>query len=90
MSGFDPSIDAELRQALSVSSLTGAATAGRPGTARSMAAAEPLRPGDPIGVTLIRGDSAFTLLGMTWADSDLIQLQENVIAKVVNSMAFAK
>ena len=27
--------------------------------------------------------------GMTWADSDLIQVQENVIAKTVNSLTFA-
>jgi hypothetical protein len=26
---------------------------------------------------------------MTWADSDLIQVQENVISKTVNSLAFA-
>jgi hypothetical protein len=32
---------------------------------------------------------AFTLLGMTWADPDLIQVQENVIAKTVNSLLFA-
>jgi hypothetical protein len=29
-----------------------------------------------------------TLLGMTWADSDLIQVQENVITKTVNSLLF--
>ena len=40
-------------------------------------------------VTLVRGGDAFTLLGMTWADSDLIQVQENVISKTVNSLSFA-
>ncbi|MBZ5645292.1 MAG: hypothetical protein LAO19_21235 [Acidobacteriia bacterium] len=40
-------------------------------------------------LTLLRGNDAFTLLGMTWADSDLIQVQENVIAKTVNSLTFA-
>lgn len=40
-------------------------------------------------VTFLRGNDAFTLLGMTWADSDLIQVQENVIAKTVNSLMFA-
>jgi hypothetical protein len=40
-------------------------------------------------LTLVRGGDAFTLLGMTWADSDLIQVQENVIAKAVNSLTFA-
>jgi hypothetical protein len=39
-------------------------------------------------LTLMRGNDAFTLLGMTWADSDLIQVQENVIAKTVNSLTF--
>jgi len=40
-------------------------------------------------VTFLRGNDAFTLLGMTWADSDLIQVQENVIAKTVNSLTFS-
>jgi len=39
-------------------------------------------------LTIVRGSDAFTLLGMTWADSDLIQVQENVISKVVNSFTF--
>jgi hypothetical protein len=39
-------------------------------------------------LTLLRGNDAFTLLGMTYADSDLIQVQENVIAKAVNSLTF--
>ena len=39
-------------------------------------------------LTLFKGPDAFTLLGMTWADSDLIQVQENVIAKAVNSLTF--
>jgi hypothetical protein len=41
-----------------------------------------------IVLTLFKGNDAFTLLGMTWADSDLIQVQENVIAKAVNSLTF--
>jgi hypothetical protein len=40
-------------------------------------------------LTFVRGTDAFTLLGMTWADSDLIQVQENVIAKTENSLTFA-
>ncbi len=39
-------------------------------------------------VTFVKGSDLFTLLGMTWADSDLIQVQENVIAKTVNSLTF--
>ena len=40
-------------------------------------------------LTLLKDNEAFTLLGMTWADSDLIQVQENVIAKSVNSLTFS-
>src|SRR5882672_3068058 len=40
-------------------------------------------------LTIVRGGDAFTLLGMTWADSDLIQVQENVILKTVNSLTFS-
>ena len=39
-------------------------------------------------LTLFKDNEAFTLLGMTYADSDLIQVQENVIAKAVNSLTF--
>jgi hypothetical protein len=39
-------------------------------------------------LTFMRGNDAFTLLGMTWASSDLIQVQENVISKTVNSLTF--
>ena len=39
-------------------------------------------------VTFLKGNDAFTLLGMTWADSDLIQVQENVITKSINSLTF--
>src|SRR5256885_4179001 len=35
-----------------------------------------------------RGADIFTVLGMTYADSDLIQIQENVIAKAVGSLSF--
>ena len=40
-------------------------------------------------VTLARGSDVFTLLGMTSADSDLIQIRENVIAKMIASLQFA-
>jgi hypothetical protein len=39
-------------------------------------------------LTLLKDNAAYTLLGMTWANSDLIQVQENVIAKTVNSLTF--
>jgi hypothetical protein len=38
--------------------------------------------------TLARGKEAFTFLAMTYADSDLIQIQENVIAKTIASLQF--
>ena len=37
---------------------------------------------------LARGKDVFTILGMTSADSDLIQIQENVIAKTITSLQF--
>jgi len=39
-------------------------------------------------LALARGNDVFTLLGMTYADSDLIQIRENVLAKMVSSMQF--
>jgi hypothetical protein len=38
--------------------------------------------------TLARGKELFTILGMTSANSDLIQIQENVIAKAISSLQF--
>ena len=42
-----------------------------------------------IVLTVFKGGDAFTLLGMTYADSDLIQVQENVISKAINSLTFS-
>jgi hypothetical protein len=39
-------------------------------------------------VVISRGGDIFTVLGMTYADSDLIQIQENVIAKAIGSLSF--
>lgn len=39
-------------------------------------------------VTFARGPDIYTLLGMTYAETDLIQVQENVIAKTINSLEF--
>jgi hypothetical protein len=39
-------------------------------------------------VSLVRGNEVYTVLGMTYADSDLIQIQENVIAKTIASLEF--
>jgi hypothetical protein len=38
--------------------------------------------------TLARGNEVFTIVGMTSADSDLIQIQENVIARTIGSLTF--
>ena len=40
-------------------------------------------------LTIARGGDVFTLLGMTYADSDLIQIRENVIAKMIASLQFS-
>jgi hypothetical protein len=67
----------------------------RPMTVAGLAAVEQRARGTADGrdwsvvlLTLVRGNDAYTLLGMTWANSDLIQVQENVIAKAVNSLTF--
>jgi len=39
-------------------------------------------------VVLVRGEDTLTILGMTYAQSDLIQIQENVIARAIASMDF--
>jgi hypothetical protein len=39
-------------------------------------------------VVISRSSDIFTVLGMTYADSDLIQIQENVISKAINSLSF--
>jgi hypothetical protein len=39
-------------------------------------------------LALARGSEVFTLLGMTYADSDLIQIRENVLAKMIASVQF--
>ena len=40
-------------------------------------------------VVIARGNDIFTVLGMTYADSDLIQIQENVIARAIASLDFS-
>ena len=41
-----------------------------------------------ISLTFGHGTDVYTILGMTYADSDLIQIRENVIAKMVGSLHF--
>jgi len=40
-------------------------------------------------VVVARGNEILTVLGMTYADSDLIQIQENVIARAIASLDFS-
>lgn len=40
-------------------------------------------------VVIARGNDIFTALGMTYADNDLIQIQENVIARAIASLDFS-
>jgi hypothetical protein len=37
-----------------------------------------------------RGEDIFSVLGMTYSDSDLIQIQENVIGRAISSLEFNK
>jgi hypothetical protein len=39
-------------------------------------------------VLVPRGEKLFTILGMTRADNDLVQIQENVIARAISSLQF--
>jgi len=39
-------------------------------------------------VVVARGNSTLTILGMTYADTDLIQIQENVIGRAIGSLDF--
>jgi hypothetical protein len=41
-------------------------------------------------ISFARGSDMFTILGMTAADSDLVQIQENVIGRALASLAFAQ
>ncbi len=70
MSGFDPGVAGELRQALSVS---GVENAARPTAIGAKPADEALRPGDPVGVTLIRGDLEMGATGtVTYVDGSRV------------------
>jgi len=39
-------------------------------------------------VSVAHGADLFTVLGMTYADTDLIQIQENVITRAISSLRF--
>jgi hypothetical protein len=65
-SGFEPGLDRELRQALSPA---GATTATQPRPGRTTESAVELRPGDAVGVSLVRGDLEMGATGtVTYVD----------------------
>jgi len=67
-SGFEPDIDREVRQALAPA---GATSPNAAATARAAAPANDLRPGDPVGVSLIRGDLEMGATGtVTYVDGE--------------------
>jgi hypothetical protein len=41
-------------------------------------------------VLVPHGSQLFTIFGMTIADTDLVQIQENVIARAISSLQFTK
>jgi hypothetical protein len=41
-------------------------------------------------VLVPRGGKVYTIFGMTYADSDLVQIQENVISRAISSLQFTK
>ena len=41
-------------------------------------------------VLVPRGKQVYTIFGMTYADTDLVQIQENVISRAISSLQFAK
>ncbi|MGC1292620.1 MAG: hypothetical protein WA855_15190, partial [Candidatus Acidiferrales bacterium] len=41
-------------------------------------------------VLFSRGENIFTVFGVTMADSDLVQIQQNVIARAIASLQFTK
>ncbi|HKW01296.1 MAG TPA: SpoIVB peptidase S55 domain-containing protein [Vicinamibacterales bacterium] len=69
-SGFEPGLDRELRQAFSPAGVT-AATQPRPG--RAATTATELRPGDAVGVSLVRGDLEMGATGtVTYVDGSTV------------------
>ena len=43
-----------------------------------------------IVVLLERGKELYTILGMTFADNDLVQIQENILHRAITSIEFTK
>jgi hypothetical protein len=69
-------------------SATHTSVAGEPAIERHFRGAAADRDWSVTVVSVAHGDNLFTVLGMTYADSDLIQIQENVIARAISSLRF--
>jgi hypothetical protein len=41
-------------------------------------------------VFIPRGTQLYTIFGMTYADTDLVQIQENVIHRAISSLTFIR
>jgi hypothetical protein len=68
LNGFDPHVEGELREAFAAASATGAAP-----SPPAAADAPALQPGDPIGMSLIRGDVEMGATGtITYVDHDRV------------------
>jgi hypothetical protein len=65
-----------------------ASVAGEPAIERHFRGSAADRDWSVTVVTVAHGSDLFTVLGMTYADSDLIQIQENVIARAIASLRF--
>ncbi len=64
--------------------------AGQPAIQRRFRGTADAREWSGMLIVLGRGAESFTILGMTHSESDLIQIQENVIARTVASLEFFK
>jgi hypothetical protein len=69
-------------------SSTHTTVAGEPAIERHFRGSAADRDWSVTAVTVAHGNNLFTVLGMTYADSDLIQIQENVIARAISSLRF--
>ena len=62
--------------------------AGLPAIERRFRGSVDERDWSGVVVTLERNKKAYTILGMTYASSDLVQIQENVIHRAITSLQF--
>jgi len=69
---------------------TNTSVAGEPAIERHFRGTAADRDWSVTVVSVAHGDNLFTVLGMTYADSDLIQIQENVIARAISSLRFER